>query len=117
MSDSSQELPDEVPRRRERFFAVAPIGSVWAKPGHLVFKSYSAATKDADARNRERVLGQLRKKAVAASASTVFVVYLRRKKDADFASGTWRLARRTELQVMDADDVIAFAVEDAMIGG
>jgi hypothetical protein len=62
------------------------------------------------------VLGQLRKRAVGPEL-IVYVLYTRRKKDASFQKGVWLLARRTPLQTMEADDVIAFAVEDAMIRG
>ncbi len=74
-----------------------------------------AAKLEAARKNQERIVGQLRGKRVAPSAFVVCVLYPRRKADAVCTKNVWRLSRRTQLHAMDADDVLAFAVEDAMM--
>ena len=80
-----------------------------------MFKAYGLAKLEAARKNQERIVGQLRGKRVATSAFVVYVLYPRRKQDAICAKNVWRLSRRTQLHPMDADDLHAFAVEDAMM--
>lgn len=114
MSDSPKELQDEVSGDRDRFFAVASLGVSYAKPGHEIFKTYGAARTRLQKIASVRDTALLRRKRVGPEPR-VFAVYPRRKKDASFKNNTWVLVRRAHLHSLADDDIIAFAVEDAMM--